>query len=84
MSLVYDTHDSCLLHMPGNFHNSRAYLLLAFGDLTLLRARAGGGSRTLVTEGERLLRAGLVLAREVEDATCESLALLRLGVFSLM
>ena len=74
--------------LRGKFENSRAYLLLARGDLTLLRLRQGAqretgglqvGSQGLVQKAEGLLREGLELARRVEDAPAEALALLRIA-----
>ena len=74
--------------LRGKFENSRAYLLLARGDLTLLRLRQGAlretgglqvGSQGLAQQAEGLLREGLALSRRVEDAPAEALALLRIA-----
>jgi hypothetical protein len=73
-------HAECV---QGNFHNSRAYLLLAQGDLALWQCKTAEMSRvpSLLASALRLLQNGLALAKRVEDAPCECLALLRLAVY---
>ena len=86
-------HDECV---RGCFHNSRAYLLLAQADLAVHQydaavrrdgtgppaAGAPAAARGQLLERARtLFEAGLQLARDVEDAPCECLALLRLASF---
>ena len=68
----------------GRFRNSRAYVLVALGELALREAAAQpgpprDGTAARRREGLRLICAGLRAAEAVRDAQCEWVALLRLG-----